>query len=296
MFDDVEAFCVFIGHTRSGHSLVGSLLDAHHEAVIAHEEQVFQVVASLPALRARAGRQLELFGHVKRATRREIKLAMNGVRGPTGHLQTRQREALLRDLIRVSETQAELGRPGWRLSPDGQPSMTSYKVPGGFQGTYTQLRVIGTKRGQETPVAWQTNPAIFDDLETLVRAPVRLVHVYRNPWDNIASMGRAAGDKAPQRYFSRVRLIADIKALGRWPMLDIRHEDVVADPESETRRLFGWFGLDAPANLVSACASIVDDKPNPSRMTRQWRSGEVRKIAAWMRDVPWLADYPNRPW
>lgn len=32
-----ESFCLFFGYGRSGHSLVGSLLDAHREAVIAHE-------------------------------------------------------------------------------------------------------------------------------------------------------------------------------------------------------------------------------------------------------------------
>jgi hypothetical protein len=36
-FADVERFCLFIGYPRSGHSLVGSLLDAHPDMVIAHE-------------------------------------------------------------------------------------------------------------------------------------------------------------------------------------------------------------------------------------------------------------------
>lgn len=37
LFDDVETYCMFIGYPRSGHSLAGSLLDAHSETVIAHE-------------------------------------------------------------------------------------------------------------------------------------------------------------------------------------------------------------------------------------------------------------------
>ncbi len=36
-FDQVQTYCMFIGHARSGHSLVGSLLSAHPEVVIAHE-------------------------------------------------------------------------------------------------------------------------------------------------------------------------------------------------------------------------------------------------------------------
>lgn len=36
-FEGVERFCLFIGHGRSGHSLVGALLDAHPNVIIAHE-------------------------------------------------------------------------------------------------------------------------------------------------------------------------------------------------------------------------------------------------------------------
>jgi len=35
--DRLEGYCMFIGYSRSGHTLVGSLLDAHPEMVIAHE-------------------------------------------------------------------------------------------------------------------------------------------------------------------------------------------------------------------------------------------------------------------
>lgn len=36
-FDDVERYCFFIGYPRSGHTLLGSLINAHREALIAHE-------------------------------------------------------------------------------------------------------------------------------------------------------------------------------------------------------------------------------------------------------------------
>ena len=37
IFKDVDTYCMFLGYPRSGHSLVGSLIDAHQEAIIAHE-------------------------------------------------------------------------------------------------------------------------------------------------------------------------------------------------------------------------------------------------------------------
>jgi hypothetical protein len=36
-FNDVEGFVQFIGFPRSGHSLIGSLIDAHPEAIVSHE-------------------------------------------------------------------------------------------------------------------------------------------------------------------------------------------------------------------------------------------------------------------
>jgi hypothetical protein len=36
-FRDVQTYCMFVGYPRSGHSLIGSLLDAHRNIVIGHE-------------------------------------------------------------------------------------------------------------------------------------------------------------------------------------------------------------------------------------------------------------------
>jgi len=43
-FEDVDCFCLFLGYPRSGHSLVGSLLDAHPDVVMAHEANVIKLV------------------------------------------------------------------------------------------------------------------------------------------------------------------------------------------------------------------------------------------------------------
>jgi sulfotransferase family protein len=37
LFEQVERYCMFVGYPRSGHSLFGSLLDAHADVVLAHE-------------------------------------------------------------------------------------------------------------------------------------------------------------------------------------------------------------------------------------------------------------------
>ena len=37
LYNGVETFVLFIGHARSGHSLIGAILDAHPEVIIPHE-------------------------------------------------------------------------------------------------------------------------------------------------------------------------------------------------------------------------------------------------------------------
>jgi hypothetical protein len=43
-FEDVERFCLFIGYPRSGHTLLGSLINAHRETLISHELNALRFV------------------------------------------------------------------------------------------------------------------------------------------------------------------------------------------------------------------------------------------------------------
>jgi hypothetical protein len=44
-FTSVQTYVLFVGHPRSGHSLVGSLLDAHPDVVVSHELDALKYVA-----------------------------------------------------------------------------------------------------------------------------------------------------------------------------------------------------------------------------------------------------------
>lgn len=43
-FEDVRSFCMFVGYPRSGHSLLGSIIDAHPRAICSHELDVLRLV------------------------------------------------------------------------------------------------------------------------------------------------------------------------------------------------------------------------------------------------------------
>lgn len=44
-FNEVKTYCMFIGYSRSGHSIIGSILDAHPNIIIGHELDVLRFVS-----------------------------------------------------------------------------------------------------------------------------------------------------------------------------------------------------------------------------------------------------------
>lgn len=76
-FENLSAFCMFIGYPRSGSSLVGSLLDAHPEMTIANELDVLRIVG-----RQRASRE-QLFQRICDNAREQAE--QPGGRSQTGY-------------------------------------------------------------------------------------------------------------------------------------------------------------------------------------------------------------------
>jgi hypothetical protein len=257
MYEDVESVCLFMGYTRSGHSLVGTILDAHPEAVIAHERAMFKVEHGDP---------------------------------PSSEVLFKDREKMFRALVATTEKHGARGRRGYRRT---EPNKL---IEGGANGSFTKLRVIGTKRGQETPPAWDANPQVFDQLSELAGAEVRLLHVYRNPWDNISSMTRAVTPaKAIRKYFKRAEVIKRFKAESSTPLLDIALEDLTANPREEIRRLAAFYGIEATDDYVEACAAVVDPEAQASRREREWTEEEIAAVQEAKQQIPWLERFPDSP-
>lgn len=65
LFQDVQTFCLFIGHNKSGTSLLGALLDAHPQAILADEVTVLNYVAA-------GFRREQIFHILLKGSRREL--------------------------------------------------------------------------------------------------------------------------------------------------------------------------------------------------------------------------------
>lgn len=246
-FGEVERFVMFVGYSRSGHSLVGSLLNAHPDVVIGHQ---------LDALR---------------------------------YLRARFRREQLYAMLLVADRRYQ--RRG-RTSNKGR---FNYSVPDQWQGRVRRLRVIGDKRGESSTNALHDDPALLERLCHHVDVPVKLVHVVRNPYDNISTMAvRYHLDlpAAADRYFGLCAKTADLRRevpAGDW--LDLRHEELISDTAASLRRLCQFLGVEADERYVADCAAIVYDRPHQSRREAPWEPGLIADVGQRMAGHAFLDGY-----
>jgi hypothetical protein len=247
-FDHVRAFCLFVGYPRSGHTLVGSLLDAHRHAVIGLELDVLRYVR---------------FGF----NRAQIFLL----------------------LAENAQQQAKRGR---------QWTGYSYHVPNQWQGRAEQIRVIGDKRGGETSRRLARDFGLLERLRRAVGLPLKVVHVVRDPYDNIATMclrGDAPDlDHAIDAYFRMADTVECVQQhLGSSGFISIHHEDIVVRPVEELSRLCDFVGLRADNNYLKDCASIIFKSPNRSRAKVGWTTAQRTRVAQQCLLRQWLARYAD---
>lgn len=250
-FLDVRTYVMFVGYPRSGHSLVGSLLDAHPDAVVAHE---------LDALRLfQAGfRRNQVYSMILENDRR---FTAKGRRGGGDY---------------------------------------GYVVPGQWQGRYRELQVIGDKSAERSTRRLHARPGLLDVLRRQVGDDVRFLHVVRNPYDNIATMWRRSQRKftlveVAERYLSLCRTVGELKSYLPTRVLDLRHEDLVADPAPVLQRMCAFLELPAPEDYVRDCASIVFDSPRQTRSDAPWTPELVASVEREVSRHQPFADYSFEP-
>jgi hypothetical protein len=232
-FADVKTFCFFVGYARSGHTLVGSLLNAHPEMVISNETNVLRFFQ-------KGFRRSQVFGLV-------------------------------------------LARDEWFESMGRQWTGYDYSVPNQFQGSFKRLLVVGDKQGGLTVRRLRKDPELIERTRRLVRVPLRVLHITRNPFDIIArrtvSNGLSLSTNIDQysRLCQAIGLAQD--RLAPDELLEMRYEDVVSSPSESLTSLCDFLGVGADPGYLADCASILHPPAKRARDLIDWTDEDCRRVS-----------------
>lgn len=251
----VRTLVQFAGFPRSGHSVVGSLIDAHPDAAVAHEldlmgligsgltrEELFALVCASSAEFERHGRSWNGFSY----------------QVPGGYGGTASRPMVVGDkkadwaVRRVREDPALVGSLAAAL--DGVRAAWVVVVRNPFDNVAT----MSLRKG---------------------RAYDRIRIRSQGPDDFRRRLERARGERVPAEVLPE--MVADYaglcdgvarlkRSVADEDWLVLRHEDLVADPSASLDRLFAFLGLPLEPGLRHRLAGAVSTDVNRSRHQIAW--------------------------
>lgn len=258
LFDSVRQYVNFVGAPRSGHSVVGALLDAHPNAVVASEEGALQYVY------VGFGRQwvfrrllwnTEVIGHSQ--THRGAPRGGGYAYDVPGQWQGRHRRIeVIGDKYgpynteRLSQSPSLLGRLRRTV---GVPVMHVHVVRNPFDTISTMARRAA--EDASTPVDVSATVAQFSALCQRTEALLSRAH-----------------DEGDATY-------------------ELRHEAFVSNPRAELSALCEALGLEASGPYLDACAGIVAPTPHPSRHLVSWSVADREAVETLIASSPSLRGY-----
>ncbi|MGB3808400.1 MAG: sulfotransferase [Erythrobacter sp.] len=274
-FAAADAFVQFVGFPRSGHSLVGSILDAHPQAVIAHELDVMGLVAKnvpLALISGMIARNASAFTATGRW--------WNGFSYtvPEGSHAIPARPAVIGDkkgdwAVRRCDRDPSLLERARRVLGDRDRWVLVVRHPADNIATmslrlgkaYDKLRIESARSGFDR----ELRAAQHDG-----RVPDSIADAMIDDYENLcASIERMQRQLPRERWHSVV------------------YEDFAARPRDEIAALYGFAGLEAHESLVSSAAGIVRVGKSRSRDRIGWSAAQENRVREIIDRFAFLAPY-----
>jgi hypothetical protein len=250
-FQDVRTYCMFMGHARSGGSLVGALLDAHPNVILADEvdvlkyiptgitrEQIYHLLLDRSQFQARRGRTKH---------GRDAKDYSYHVPG--------QWQGRFERMLVIGDRKA--GYSTQRLGQDPGLLKDLKNILGDIQ-----LRLIQVIR----------NP--YDTITTMNLRSGR-------PLEN--GIGVYFSNCAVLRAFQESLPGSD------WFL--VKHEPFLNSPETYLKRLCAFLDIEPHADYIQSCASILYKKPAQTRQKAAWTPELIAQVRSRIDEFDFLHGY-----
>lgn len=272
---DVEKFVLFVGYPRSGHSIVGSMMDAHPNMIIAHEYKLFYQLQKSPA---KHSDRLHLYNLLFRNS------AENAVSG------WRSKHNM---------------QKGYTLGVDSQwqANFTRLKVIGDKSGAAT---------AQEFEKDPEKFMKILEQLKRITRVPIRIIHVVRNPYDMISTrlLYEDGGKKTKlpateerkhcndyginyhtNRTFCIVQKVDSFLKRTNLKALDVHHADLIREPRKTISMVCRFLNLPCPEDYLDACEKKAYSEQPKTRLLVSWPEKLVEMVHQLSRPYSFLWRY-----
>jgi len=195
-----------------------------------------------------------------------------------------------------------IGRGKWFKSRKNMWTGYSYKVPNQWQGYYRELKAIGDKRGGASTRWLRQYPGLLGKLSQTIDKEIRIIHIIRNPFDNITT--RARGGNLNQKEVSREKLFKNIdlhfkdtetihriKQSGKFDIYELYNEKFVEDPASHLADICRFIGVEPYPGYLEDAASIIRTSASKTRLKIDWPQDAKKEVMDKMKNYDFLKGY-----
>ena len=276
--NSVKKLVFFVGYPRSGHSIIGSLLDSHPNMVISNEFGMFRKLIEEPSYH--------------QANRTFLYNALYRSSVCSYYFGLRAEEATRKGYsLRVDDS--------WQARYDGTISVIGEKSGGNTCMTY---RNYGHGKFVET----------FERLLSIVKVPVFTIHAVRNPYDNIATMALMSKkstvskldltpenpyhndellDWAIDNYFSRVETVNELLTKLDLSIIEIHSKDLILQPKQTFAQICAILEVSCDDQYLDTVASKVFPEISKTRALIVWSPEQKARVAEEIKKYEFLHRY-----
>ena len=256
----VNTLVFFIGIGRSGHSIVASILDSHPHIVISNELNLFEMLNNTSCVTDKSF----IFNYI---WSKSYAQATTNLRDPS---------------------------KGYTLAIDGL-----------YQGSYrSHIDVIGDKMGGSTIAFFLLNPVQFEihlnKLRSLLKVPIKVFQVIRNPFDNIAtkalhiaykfqyskfatvkkgnmtiSINPKIVDKQIAQYFQFYATSQVVKHMFHIDVMQLHNRDLITSPKAMISEMCNFLGAQCSDDFLNVASDKVFDTESQTRYNIKWTDEQI---------------------
>lgn len=163
------------------------------------------------------------------------------------------------------------------------------------QNNSNQISVIGDKVWNPATLLLHGDHALLNALESLIGAPIKIIHAMRNPFDVIATMHQRSKAPISDRilwYFMHCDAIKAISnQLSESYFLNVSHEDLINSPETTIKNVCHLLDLKPNAQHIKSCQNLLFSEAKQTRFNVKWTKNDFKHILNKMPEYDFLKPY-----